>query len=110
VAIRLTMGSPIVFRQLRPGLEGRPITILKFRTMNNATDDKGKLLPASRRVTRVGHLLRRLSLDELPQLYNILRGDMSLVGPRPLLLEYLDQYSPEQLRRHAVRPGLTGLA
>jgi lipopolysaccharide/colanic/teichoic acid biosynthesis glycosyltransferase len=104
VAVRLTMGAPVLFRQRRPGLHGRPFTLVKFRTMR---DGDG---PDAERLTRLGHLLRGTSLDELPELWNVLRGEMSLVGPRPLLVEYLDLYSPRQARRHEVRPGLTGLA
>ena len=104
VAIRSTMGSPVLFRQVRPGLGGRPFTILKFRTMRDGDE------PDAERITRLGRFMRETSLDELPELLNVLRGDMSLVGPRPLLVAYLDRYSPEQARRHEVRPGLTGLA
>jgi lipopolysaccharide/colanic/teichoic acid biosynthesis glycosyltransferase len=104
VAIRLTMGSPVLFRQVRPGLGGEPFTILKFRTMRDGDE------PDAERITRLGRFLRETSLDELPELLNVLRGDMSLVGPRPLLVAYLDRYTPEQARRHEVRPGLTGLA
>lgn len=105
----LTGGRPI-FAQRRPGKDGRLFTLYKFRTMTDARDAQGNLLPDVARLTRVGRFLRATSLDELPQLYNVLRGDMSLVGPRPLLEEYLPLYSPRQARRHAVRPGLTGLA
>ena len=104
VAIRLTMGSPVLFRQVRPGLGGERFTILKFRTMRDGDE------PDAERITRLGRFLRETSLDELPELLNVLRGDMSLVGPRPLLVAYLDRYTPEQARRHEVRPGLTGLA
>jgi lipopolysaccharide/colanic/teichoic acid biosynthesis glycosyltransferase len=104
VAIRLTMGSPVLFRQVRPGLDGRSFTILKFRTMRSGDGTDAE------RITRLGRFMRETSLDELPELLNVLRGDMSLVGPRPLLVAYLDRYSPEQARRHEVRPGLTGLA
>jgi lipopolysaccharide/colanic/teichoic acid biosynthesis glycosyltransferase len=104
LAIRLTMGSPVLFRQVRPGLGGRSFTILKFRTMRDGDE------PDAERITRLGRFMRETSLDELPELLNVLRGDMSLVGPRPLLVAYLDRYSPEQARRHEVRPGLTGLA
>jgi lipopolysaccharide/colanic/teichoic acid biosynthesis glycosyltransferase len=103
VAVRLTMGAPILFRQIRAGHRGEPFTILKFRTMR-----EGSHLSDGERLTSFGRLLRRTSLDELPQLWNVLRGDMSLVGPRPLLMEYLPLYSPEQARRHALRPGMTG--
>jgi sugar transferase EpsL len=108
--VRLFLGSPILFRQQRPGYLGRPFFILKFRTMTSARDSKGNLLPDSRRLTRLGRFLRNLSLDELPELFNILWGDMSWIGPRPLLMEYLELYSPEQMRRHQVYPGLTGWA
>jgi lipopolysaccharide/colanic/teichoic acid biosynthesis glycosyltransferase len=104
IALRLTMGSPVLFRQERPGRHGAPFTILKFRTMR-AGDG-----PDAERLTALGRRLRSTSLDELPELWNVLRGDMSLVGPRPLLMEYLDLYTPRQARRHEVRPGLTGLA
>lgn len=108
--IRLAMGGPVLFRQQRPGLGGRPFLLLKFRSMNEARDSEGKLLPDAQRLTSIGRLLRRTSLDELPQLWNVLRGEMSLVGPRPLLMEYLAHYTPEQARRHDVRPGVTGWA
>ena len=108
--VRLTMGPPVLFRQRRPGFRGRPFTLLKFRTMNERHDVRGNLLPDDHRLTPVGSLLRRISLDELPQLVNVLRGDMSLVGPRPLLMQYLTRYSAEQARRHDVKPGITGLA
>ena len=110
LAVRLTMGGPVLFRQLRPGLKGRPFEVLKFRTMTDARDARGSLLPDEQRLTRTGRQLRRLSLDELPQLLNVLRGEMSLVGPRPLLMEYLPLYTPEQARRHDVLPGITGWA
>ena len=110
LAIRLSLGAPVLFRQVRPGYQARPFTILKFRTMKEARGADGELLPDAERLAGAGRLVRRLSLDELPQLWNVLRGDMSLVGPRPLLLEYLDRYSPEQARRHEVRPGITGWA
>ena len=110
VTMRLTMGSPIFFRQRRPGLRGKPFAMYKFRTMLNAEDADGHLLPDERRLTRLGRFLRSTSLDELPELVNVLRGEMSLVGPRPLLMEYLDRYTPEQARRHEVRPGITGWA
>jgi lipopolysaccharide/colanic/teichoic acid biosynthesis glycosyltransferase len=106
LAVRVRMGRPVLFRQERPGLHGRPFTLLKLRTMRGAPGDG----PDSERLTALGRALRATSLDELPELVNVLRGDMSLVGPRPLLTEYLDRYSPEQARRHAVRPGITGLA
>jgi lipopolysaccharide/colanic/teichoic acid biosynthesis glycosyltransferase len=104
------MGRPILFAQTRPGRGGRPFTLYKFRTMSYASDARGKLLPDAERLTATGRFLRRYSLDEPPQLWNVLRGDMSLVGPRPLLTEYLPLYSPEQARRHEVRPGITGWA
>jgi sugar transferase EpsL len=110
IAIRRDVGSPILFRQTRPGLRAQPFEIVKFRTMRDIRDSKGWLLPIEDRTTRLGSMLRRLSLDELPELWNILKGDMSLVGPRPLLMEYLPSYTPEQARRHEVRPGLTGWA
>jgi lipopolysaccharide/colanic/teichoic acid biosynthesis glycosyltransferase len=103
-------GGPIFFRQRRPGLGGRPFTLIKFRSMREATDAKGRALPDSERLTRLGRALRATSLDELPELWNILLGQMSIVGPRPLLMHYLDRYSPDQARRHDVRPGLTGYA
>ena len=107
--IRWRMGKPVLFRQTRPGLHGRPFRILKFRTMHDA-NASGHPLPDSERLTRIGRYLRATSLDELPELWNVLRGEMSLVGPRPLLMEYLPLYSPEQARRHEVRPGITGWA
>lgn len=110
VAVRLSMGNPVLFRQTRPGYRGKPFTLWKFRTMTTARDNAGKPLPDSQRLTRLGRFLRRTSLDELPQLLNVLSGEMSLVGPRPLLMEYLDRYTPEQARRHEVRPGVTGWA
>lgn len=103
-------GSTIIFRQRRPGLHGKPFLIYKFRTMSDEKGPDGKLLPDVERLTERGRFLRRTSLDELPELWNVLKGDMSLVGPRPLLMEYLDRYTPEQMRRHDVRPGITGLA
>ena len=110
LAIRATMGGPVFFRQIRPGREACPFTLLKFRTMNDSTDVRGELLPDAQRLTRFGTFLRRCSLDELPQLWNVLRGDMSLVGPRPLMMQYLERYTPEQARRHEVPPGITGWA
>jgi lipopolysaccharide/colanic/teichoic acid biosynthesis glycosyltransferase len=107
-AIRLTMGRPVLFRQQRPGLHGEPFELVKFRTMSDPTDTV--TLHSTTRVTRLGAVLRATSLDELPSLWNVVRGDMSLVGPRPLLMAYLDRYTPEQARRHEVRPGVTGLA
>jgi lipopolysaccharide/colanic/teichoic acid biosynthesis glycosyltransferase len=110
LAVRLSMGPGVFFRQERPGLHGRPFTMLKFKTMTNVRGPDGELLPDSERLTRLGKLLRATSLDELPELTNVLVGDMSLVGPRPLLMRYLDRYTPEQARRHEVRPGITGWA
>lgn len=104
------MGRPIFFRQQRPGYQGRPFMLYKLRTMREAHDATGRALPDAERLTRWGMLLRRTSIDELPQLINVLRADMSIVGPRPLLMEYLPLYSPEQMRRHEVRPGITGWA
>jgi sugar transferase EpsL len=106
--VRARMGSPVLFRQSRPGLHGRPFTLVKFRTMTDRRDASGALLPDADRLTALGRWLRRTSIDELPELLNVLAGEMSLVGPRPLLVEYLPLYSPEQARRHAVRPGITG--
>jgi len=108
--VRRKMGSPVLFYQTRPGLNGIPFRMYKFRTMTDERDAQGLLLPDSERLTRFGRWLRATSLDELPELWNVLRGDMSLVGPRPLLMEYLPRYSPEQYRRHEVRPGITGWA
>jgi len=108
--VLLTIGRPVIFSQRRPGLHGRPFTLFKFRTMTNDCDEGGQLLPNERRRTTFGDFLRRTSLDELPELINVIRGDMSLVGPRPLLMEYLPYFSEEQHRRHLVRPGLTGWA
>jgi sugar transferase EpsL len=110
LAIRMRLGSPVIYRQQRPGLHGQPFTLLKFRTMTDARDADGHLLPDAERLTRLGRFLRRTSLDELPELINVLRGEMSLVGPRPLLMQYLERYTPQQARRHEVRPGLTGWA
>lgn len=109
LAVRLSMGRPVLFRQRRPGLHGEVFELVKFRTMHHEDASRGRVDDASR-LTTTGRVLRKLSLDELPSLWNIVRGDMSLVGPRPLLERYLDRYSPEQARRHEVRPGLTGLA
>ena len=108
--VRVRLGSPVLFRQVRPGLHGQPFTMLKFRTMTNARDAAGNLLPDADRLTPFGKFLRSTSLDELPELWNVLKGDMSLVGPRPLLMQYLDRYTPEQARRHEVKPGITGWA
>jgi sugar transferase EpsL len=108
--VRMKIGTPIFFTQSRPGLHGNAFTMIKFRTMTNARGADGVLLPDAERLTRFGRFLRATSLDELPELWNVLKGDMSLVGPRPLLMEYLPLYSPEQARRHDVRPGITGWA
>ena len=108
--VRRKLGRPAFFRQVRPGLHGRPFQMVKFRTMTDARGPDGALLPDAERLTPFGRFLRSTSLDELPELWNVLRGDMSLVGPRPLLMEYLPLYTPEQARRHAVRPGITGWA
>jgi sugar transferase EpsL len=108
VAIRIGMGSPVIFRQVRAGLHGKPFVLYKFRTMLDLRDEKGNLLPDEQRLTNLGKLIRRLSLDEIPELWNVLKGDMSLVGPRPLLMEYLPLYTPEQARRHEVKPGMAG--
>ncbi len=110
LTVRLTMGSSALFRQVRPGLRGEPFTIYKFRTMTNARDAQGNLLPDAERLTPFGRFLRSASLDELPEFLNVLKGDMSLVGPRPLLMQYLDRYTPEQMSRHEVKPGITGWA
>ena len=110
VLVRFKLGTPILFRQQRPGRDRQPFTILKFRTMTDACDAQGNLLPDAQRLTPFGRFLRSTSLDEVPELINVLRGEMSLVGPRPLLMKYLDRYTPEQVRRHEVRPGLTGWA
>ncbi|PXA97204.1 hypothetical protein DMC47_14910 [Nostoc sp. 3335mG] len=110
VAVARSTGRPILFRQQRPGREGRPFGMIKFRTMSDARDIHGGLLPDKDRLTRVGRFLRSTSLDELPELWNVLVGDMSLVGPRPLLMRYLERYTPEQSRRHDVKPGVTGWA
>ncbi|MFS0637355.1 sugar transferase [Mesobacillus foraminis] len=108
--VRVKLGSPIIFKQKRPGLNEKIFTMYKFRTMTDETDENGKLLPDSVRLTRFGMFLRSTSLDELPELFNILKGDMSIIGPRPLLVQYLSLYNPTQKRRHEVRPGLSGLA
>ena len=110
VLIRRKLGSPVFFRQVRPGLHGQSFEMVKFRTMTDARGPDGGLLPDAERLTPFGRFLRSTSLDELPELWNVLKGDMSLVGPRPLLMEYLPLYSPEQARRHEVRPGITGWA
>ncbi len=109
-AVRVTMGAPVLFEQQRPGRHGRPFVIRKFRTMTYTCDAEGRLLPDEQRLTAVGRLIRSTSLDELPQLWNVLKGDMSLVGPRPLLMRYLDRYTADQARRHDVLPGITGWA
>lgn len=108
--IRVNMGNPVLFRQIRPGLKGEPFVVYKFRTMSDQKDVIGNFLPDGLRLTSLGLFLRKTSLDELPQLFNILKGDMSLVGPRPLLMEYLPLYTSEQAKRHLVRPGITGWA
>ena len=108
--IYLTMGRPVFFKQLRPGLNGKPFVIYKFRTMLDLKDKDGNLLPDEKRITAIGKFLRSTTLDELPEFWNVLKGDMSLVGPRPLLMEYLPRYTPEQARRHNVKPGMTGWA
>ena len=108
--VKKELGSPVLFRQTRPGLHGKPFEMIKFRTMKDATDKEGNALPDSERLTEFGKKLRASSLDELPELWNVLKGDMSLVGPRPLLMEYLPLYSAEQAKRHNVRPGVTGYA
>jgi lipopolysaccharide/colanic/teichoic acid biosynthesis glycosyltransferase len=108
--VRVKLGRPALFRQPRPGLQGVSFVLLKFRTMTDERDAVGDLLPEAQRLTRVGSFLRRTSLDEFPELLNVIRGEMSLVGPRPLLVEYLGRYTPEQFRRHSVRPGITGWA
>jgi sugar transferase EpsL len=110
LVVRLTLGRPVLFRQQRPGLHERPFTLIKFRTMIEARDATGCLLPDAERLPAFGRFLRATSLDELPELFNVLIGDMSLVGPRPWLMQYLERYTPEQRRRHDVRPGITGWA
>ena len=110
VLVRVKIGSPVFFTQTRPGLHGQPFQMIKFRTMTNACREDGSLLPDVERLTRFCRFLRSTSLDELPELWNVLKGEMSLVGPRPLLMEYLPLYSPEQARRHEVKPGITGWA
>jgi lipopolysaccharide/colanic/teichoic acid biosynthesis glycosyltransferase len=108
--VRIFLGRPVLFKHQRPGYRGLPFTLYKFRTMRDAVDASGKPLPDAERLTRFGRFLRATSLDELPELYNVLRGEMSLVGPRPLLMQYLDRYTPEQFRRHLTLPGMTGWA
>jgi sugar transferase EpsL len=110
ILIRLTMRLPIFFRQKRSGLKGKPFILLKFRTMTEERDEYGNLPPDIKRLTRLGRFLRRTSLDELPELFNVLKGEMSLVGPRPLLMQYIDRYTSEQAQRHEVKPGITGWA
>jgi lipopolysaccharide/colanic/teichoic acid biosynthesis glycosyltransferase len=110
IAVRIALGSPVLFRQTRPGLGGRPFTLVKFRTMRDAVDARGQPLDDAQRLTPFGQFLRATSLDELPELWNVVRGQMSLVGPRPLLMEYLPRYSATERRRHDVRPGITGWA
>ena len=108
--VKKNLGSPVLFRQVRPGLHGKPFEMIKFRTMKDAVDEQGNPLPDSERLTPFGQMLRSTSLDEMPELWNVIKGDMSIVGPRPLLMEYLPLYSPEQAKRHNVRPGMTGHA
>lgn len=110
ILVRIKLGGTILFRQQRPGLHSQPFTLIKFRTMTNERDAQGELLPDAQRMTSFGRFLRSTSLDELPELFNVLLGEMSLVGPRPLLMQYLKRYSPEQARRHEVKPGITGWA
>ena len=110
LVILIQIGRPVLFIQMRPGLNGKPFYMYKFRTMTDETDEQGNLLPDELRLTRLGKFLRSTSLDELPELFNVLKGDMSLVGPRPLLMQYLDRYTPEQARRHEMKPGITGWA
>lgn len=108
--VKKNLGSPVLFRQVRPGLHGKSFEMIKFRTMKDAVDEQGNPLPDSERLTPFGQMLRSTSLDEMPELWNVIKGDMSIVGPRPLLMEYLPLYSPEQAKRHDVRPGMTGHA
>jgi sugar transferase EpsL len=110
VLVRLFLGKPVLYSQVRPGYQNKLFTLLKFRTMTDARDNQGNLLPDEDRVTPLGRFLRNLSIDEFPELFNVLRGEMSLIGPRPLLVQYLQRYSPEQIRRHEVLPGITGWA
>ncbi len=107
ILVRLKIGMPVLLRQVRPGLYGKPFTIYKFRTMTDERDGAGKLRPDGKRLTGLGRFLRKTSMDELPELFNVIKGDMSIVGPRPLLMQYLDRYTPEQARRHEVKPGIT---
>ena len=108
--VKKNLGSPVLFRQVRPGLHGKPFEMIKFRTMKDAVDEQGNPLPDSERLTPFGQMLRSTSLDEMPELWNVIKGDMSIVGPRPLLMEYLPLYNQEQAKRHDVRPGMTGHA
>lgn len=108
--VYITLGLPVLFSQNRPGFRGKPFKLYKFRTMSDKRDLDGKLLPNAERLTKFGRLLRSTSIDELPELFNVLKGDMSLIGPRPLLMQYLERYTPEQARRHEVKPGITGWA
>ena len=108
--VKKNLGSPVLFRQVRPGLHGKPFEMIKFRTMKDALDEQGNPLPDSERLTPFGKMLRSTSLDEMPELWNVIKGDMSIVGPRPLLMEYLPLYNKEQAKRHDVRPGMTGYA
>jgi len=110
LVVKLKLGSPVLFKQSRPGFHGKPFTTYKFRTMTDTRDERGNLLPDVDRLTALGKFLRSTSLDELPELFNVIKGEMSLVGPRPLLMQYLERYTPEQARRHEVRPGITGWA
>jgi sugar transferase EpsL len=108
--IRIKLGGPVFFRQERPGLNAKPFKLIKFRTMTDARDEQGKLLPDDQRLAALGRFLRSTSMDELPEFFNVMKGDMSLVGPRPLMMKYLARYTPEQARRHEVKPGITGWA
>lgn len=108
--VRKNLGSPVIFRQVRPGLHGKPFEMIKFRTMTDERDEKGNLLPNEQRLPKFGKMLRATSLDEMPELWNVIKGDMSIVGPRPLLMDYLPLYNEEQAKRHNVRPGMTGHA
>jgi len=110
VLVKIKIGLPVLFLQVRPGLHGKPFVIYKFRTMADDRDGDGNLLPDGERLTRLGWFLRKTSMDELPELFNVIKGDMSIVGPRPLLMQYLDRYTPEQARRHELKPGITGWA
>ena len=110
VIIRVKLGSPVLFRQQRPGLRGKGFVLYKFRTMTDQRDETGRLLPDEERLPAFGRFLRSTSIDELPELFNVLKGDMSIIGPRPLMMKYLDRYTPEQARRHDVKPGITGWA